>query len=471
MATITYTISKGKGNNLAEIFVRFSASRDFRQRSTTNLFVNQNVWDVKNGRVKNSDKLSPSDSATKSKLEKLTAYLNDRYLADSKAKKLNNASLKTWIEQLDWVQNSLGNWEIKQMDEDSQDIRNTAFSVYFEGFIDKHNITFTRKKSYRNALKMWKRYEKWSKNEDILIKNITKDNLQEFREFFKLEHTFFKIEKSGNGVKKIAVKTKYRYIYEGYEPFSYKYFIEERSDNYVQDVLRKIKTAWNHLIREGVMVQDVFNEFEIGTSKYLPPIHISAKQRDALYKAECFSGNLKIQRDIHIFQCYVGCRYGDLVQLTDANIYYATDSKRDYLRYVPSKTIRTKKVIEPVNIPLHPVCKEIIERYKNSPNKHGKLLPFVCQQYHNRCLKKIYAAVPECDIQVQVYKKGKIESVKLSSVVSSHIGRKNFIGILKDNRNSDEDICSMSGHVEGSKAIQRYRVISDPLKEQMIDEL
>lgn len=471
MATITYTISKGKASNAAEVFVRFSASRDFRQRSSTNLFVNPKVWDDKNGRVRDSNKLSKSDTETKSKLELLSVYLNNRYLADSKAKKLNNASLKTWIEQIEWVLNSLGNWEIRQMDDDSLDVRNKPFSEFFEDFIEKHDITFTRKKSYRNALKMWKRYEKWSHNVDIAIKDITKDNLQAFREFFKLEHTFFKTEKGRGGAKKIVVKNKYKSIYDGYEPSSYKYFIQERNDNYVQDVLRKIKTAWNYMIREGIMVQDVFKDFEIGTAKYLPPIHITAEQRNALYKAEFSDVNLKTQRDIHIFQSYVGCRYGDLIQLTDANIYYATDSKRRYLRYVPSKTFRTKKEIDPVNVPLHPVAIEIIERYKNAPNKHGKLLPFVSQQYHNRCLKKIYAAVPECDIQVQVYRKGAVVSVKLSSVVSSHIGRKNFIGILKDNRNSDEDICSMSGHVEGSKAIQRYRVISDPLKEQMIDEL
>ena len=217
MATITYTISKGKASNAAEVFVRFSASRDFRQRSSTNLFVNPKVWDDKNGRVRDSNKLSESDTETKSKLELLSVYLNNRYLADSKAKKLNNASLKTWIEQIEWVLNSLGNWEIRQMDDDSLDVRNKPFSEFFEDFIEKHDITFTRKKSYRNALKMWKRYEKWSHNVDIAIKDITKDNLQAFREFFKLEHTFFKTEKGRGGAKKIVVKNKYKSIYDGYE--------------------------------------------------------------------------------------------------------------------------------------------------------------------------------------------------------------------------------------------------------------
>lgn len=467
MATITYSISRGKTKDIAEIYVRFSASRTFRQRSATKLFVHSNVWDNENGRIRNSQKLSKEDAETKSKLEKLSSYINDRYIADYKNDKLKDDSLKVWIAQIDWIKNSLGNWEIKQVDENSLDYRNMSFSSFFEDFIKKHDVSDTRKKSYFNALKMWQRYEIYSNNTNILIKDITKSNLTEFKQFFNKEHTFF--TKDSND--KIEVKNRFAYIYKEYPQSSFKYFIEERSNNYFQDILKKIKTAWNCLMRQGIMIEDIFRDYQIGRAQYAPPVHLTSAERDALYKAENLSAELKIQRDIHIFQSYVGCRYGDLIKLTEANIYSDANSNMRYIHYTPSKTIKAKKEIEPVIVPLHAVCEEIIARYQDAPDKHDKLLPFKTQQYHNRCLKLIYKAVPECNKQVEVYRKGKIELVEMSSVVSSHTGRKNFVGILKEKGFSDEDICSMSGHVEGSTAISRYRVIANPLKEKMIEAL
>lgn len=467
MATITYTISRGKRKDIAEIYVRFSASRTFRQRSATKLFINSSVWDNDNGRIRNTKNLSQTDIETKSKLEKLSTYLNDRYIADYKNNKLKDDSLKVWIAQIDWVKNSLGNWEIRQVDENSLDYRNMPFTSFFESFIQQHDVSATRKKSYYNSLKLWQRYELYSNNSNILIKDITKSNLTEFKQFFDKEHTFFKRDDDDN----IEVKGRYMYMYKEYPQASLKYFIEERSNNYFQDVMKKIKTAWNYLTRKGIMVDDIFQDYQIGKAKYAPPVHLTAAERDALYKAENLSTELKIQRDIHIFQSYVGCRYGDLIQLTESNIFTDANSNMRSLHYTPSKTIKAKKELEPVIVPLHPVCEEIIERYKENTDRQGKLLPFKTQQYHNRCLKLIYKAVPECNKPVEVYRKGKMEIVEMSSVVSSHTGRKNFIGILKERGYSDEDICSMSGHVDGSKAISRYRVIANPLKEKMIEAL
>ena len=61
--------------------------------------------------------------------------------------------------------------------------------------------------------------------------------------------------------------------------------------------------------------------------------------------------------------------------------------------------------------------------------------------------------------------------MKLSEVASSHMGRRNFCGNLYDAGFRETDIAAMSGHSEGSKAIARYRKVSDETKQRMIESL
>lgn len=65
-----------------------------------------------------------------------------------------------------------------------------------------------------------------------------------------------------------------------------------------------------------------------------------------------------------------------------------------------------------------------------------------------------------------------MEEIKpLYEVVSSHTARKTFIGNLYKKVRDPNIIASMSGHVEGSKAFARYRVIDDDIKNDVINLL
>jgi hypothetical protein len=88
-------------------------------------------------------------------------------------------------------------------------------------------------------------------------------------------------------------------------------------------------------------------------------------------------------------------------------------------------------------------------------------------------IKQMFKAVPDIDHVVTILDPvTRLEKqVKLSEVASSHMGRRNFCGNLYDAGFRDADIASMSGHAEGSKAISRYRKVSDEKKQEMIDAL
>ena len=122
-------------------------------------------------------------------------------------------------------------------------------------------------------------------------------------------------------------------------------------------------------------------------------------------------------------------------------------------------------------VPLHPAAKIIIARYANTPD--DRLLPFDSDQRYNTMIKQMFKALPDIDHVVTILDPvTRLEKqAKLSEVASSHMGRRNFCGNLYDAGFRDADIASMSGHAEGSKAISRYRKVSDEKKQEMIDAL
>ena len=57
----------------------------------------------------------------------------------------------------------------------------------------------------------------------------------------------------------------------------------------------------------------------------------------------------------------------------------------------------------------------------------------------------------------------------LYEVATSHTARKTFVGNLYRQVPDPNLIASMSGHVEGSRAFNRYRTIDDEMKRKLVD--
>lgn len=69
------------------------------------------------------------------------------------------------------------------------------------------------------------------------------------------------------------------------------------------------------------MNRDPYDDYVIGTAIYGTPFYLTKEERNQLYQAE-FPDNPgpEVQRDIFVFQCFIGCRVGDLMKLTKANV-------------------------------------------------------------------------------------------------------------------------------------------------------
>ena len=93
-------------------------------------------------------------------------------------------------------------------------------------------------------------------------------------------------------------------------------------------------------------------------------------------------------------------------------------------------------------------------------------MPKVNKATYDRLLKKIFEVAGLDRIVTILDKKtGEPKQMRLCDIAHSHLARSTFIGNLYKKVKDPNLIGSMSGHVEGSRAFARYRVIDDEMKE------
>lgn len=235
------------------------------------------------------------------------------------------------------------------------------------------------------------------------------------------------------------------------------------SDNTIHDFRVRVLRWWHWCQEKDATLPAMpRNVGKVRAKAYGTPYYLTKEQRDRLYKAKIRKHNDEVARDVFVFQCLIGCRVSDLKTLTEANV------KGDNIEYVAKKTMRSNP--QTITVPLHPIAKEIIGKYKG---RQKTLLPVPEKHdtYHDRLRRAIKEAGIDCMITIRDSHTGEARQVMLSEVASSHMARRTFVGCLYEAGFRESDICSMSGHREGSLSIQRYRRVSDERKRMMIDSI
>ncbi|MCF8374203.1 MAG: site-specific integrase [Bacteroidales bacterium] len=236
--------------------------------------------------------------------------------------------------------------------------------------------------------------------------------------------------------------------------------------NTIRSKMSMTRTFWNYARRKlkeyGKLIHDPFGEdgYKIPGEIYGDPIYITIEERNILFNAPLTSEKLSRVRDIFVFQCLIGTRVGDLSKLTKNNIH------NGMLSYIQGKTKEGQP--KTVTVPLHPHALEILNRY-DIPD--GKLLPFISDQKYNDYLKDLFLEIGLTRMVTRINPTtGEPEQVKLNDIVSSHMGRRAFIGNLYGKVDTGI-ISSMSGHTPGSRAFSRYYDVSKELQQDAISKL
>ena len=256
--------------------------------------------------------------------------------------------------------------------------------------------------------------------------------------------------------------------------------IEARGENSVVKMRARLRSIFRYCNVRGYTDNRPFEGLVIGTAKVGTPIYITIDERNKIaetdledvwdtmpkeeqQKIRMSLDTLIAQRDIFVFQCLIGCRVSDLLNLTEGYIH------NGILVYTPRKTKDESSESVQARVPLHQKALSLIDKYKGVDPK-GRLFPFISAQRYNDAIKVIFKM---CDItrnvEVRNSLTGENEIVPINEVASSHMARRTFVGNAYFKVHDPNLIGKMSGHVEGSKAFARYRKIEDDTLKEVID--
>lgn len=239
-----------------------------------------------------------------------------------------------------------------------------------------------------------------------------------------------------------------------------------RGDNTIINLAKKLKALFVWARESGKTENRPFDGVKIGTAKFGTPYYITIEERNAIAEFDLSdSKSLETQRDIFVFQCFVGCRVSDLIRLTEGNIVNGV------LVYAPHKTKDEGEQTLQARVPLHPKAAALVEKYKGVDTK-GRLFPFISPQKYNDDIKVIFTrAGITRNVVVRNPKTGENEIKPLNEIASSHLARRTFVGNAYFKVSDPNIIGKMSGHTEGSRAFSRYRKIEDSTLQEVINLL
>lgn len=118
--------------------------------------------------------------------------------------------------------------------------------------------------------------------------------------------------------------------------------------------------------------------------------------------------------------------------------------------------------------PLNKTALAIFEKYKDYEGP--KLLPFITQPRYNDAIKEIFtrAGITRNVTYLNPLTERE-EKVPVSTIASSHMARRTFVGNLYKQVLDPNIVASMSGHAEASRAFSRYREIDKEIKTNTVN--
>jgi integrase len=165
-------------------------------------------------------------------------------------------------------------------------------------------------------------------------------------------------------------------------------------------------------------------------------------------------------KDVFIFQCLVGQRFGDLKTLGHEDI-------KNGIWYLYQRKGKRTNVLE---IPIHKYGLEILDKYKNETNP----LPVLSNTKYNEHLKELFeeAKIDEPVKRVRYSGNNRIEEVvPFHKLISTHSARRSAVNILAGMGVQVEVIQAITGHNDINVLLKHYRKVSLEEKKNAIDKI
>ena len=440
MATVKAFIRTGKRDKEANIRFRLSDGRNVQLFHKSKLMVNPALWDDKREQykaksvIKTEDRIFLNTAIAERKKLLLSIYAN---ASDLTSEKLEQA-----------IDECLHPEKYQRPGDD--------FFSTLEIYLQKKKLSQMRVRDFFVLIRALKRYELFvsayeRKEFKLEINSITNETIEDFESFLRNEHVLYNEYPEIYEAIPVTINAKRKFP----KPLP-------RGNNTISSTLKRLRSFFRWCTEQGITNNLPFAKYKITAEKYGTPYYITLDERNHIADFNLSKHpQLAIQRDIFIFQCLIGCRISDLLNMTEQNII------NDAIEYIPHKTKDDRPVI--VRVPLNERAKTLLEKYKGVDSK-GKLFSFISAQKYNDDIKEIFRL---CDVTRSVTvinpTTGEEEKRPINEVASSHMARRTFVGNLYKKVKDPNLVGSLSGHKEGSKAFARYREIDDDIKKELVN--
>ena len=190
--------------------------------------------------------------------------------------------------------------------------------------------------------------------------------------------------------------------------------------NYVGKIIKTLKTFLNEAL-ERKLTTNIAHKGRrfVAPKEKVSNIYLNTNELHMLYTLDLTSEpRLERVRDMFIFGCYTGLRFSDFSKV-----------KRQYINFTDEMIhMPTQKTGEDVSLPILPIAKSIIIKYKDKTS--NSLPPSIANQTFNRYIKEVAMRIPELseEISVDYHIQGKkiSQTFKKWEKVSSHTARRSF---------------------------------------------
>lgn len=454
MATIYKRLSSKvqPETNLSEVLISLKNGNDYFVRAKSGIFVTPDNF--RNGEIVVNRRKVGNDVAYHEeqlkKMNELCAYILGKVSETPKEKICT-----------DWFKEVMDRFNHPEKYTTIVEARKTIYELA-EEYLAKKEFSYDHTKAIRVLVRDIARYEGFRRATDdkkfkFDVDKVTRADIEDFLDYLRNEKSL------SEEYPKIFEKLLKRYPI-GVKKGQCKLVV--RGDNTIVKLAKKLKAFFVWLYDSDKTKNRPFDGIKIGTEKFGTPYYITIEERNMIADFD-FSGckSLEAQRDIFVFQCFVGCRVGDLIKLTYDNVIDGV------LVYAPHKTKDEGEQTLQARVPLHPKAVELLEKYKGSV-PDGRLFPFITPQKYNEAIKAIFTKVGITrNVVVRNPKSGENEIKPINEIASSHLARRTFVGNAYFKVSDPNIIGKMSGHVEGSKAFSRYRKIEDSTLLDVIKQL
>ena len=336
-----------------------------------------------------------------------------------------------------------------------------GFQELLGEYLQRKSFSYSNHKNFETMGRAVSRYERFVRETDkqrrdftFDIDKVTSEDMQAFFDYYKNESELKK-----------EYPTIFKRLVSG-APRRGRSEVSARGSNTLIAMSKRMKAFFNWLHEVGKTHNRPFEGIDMESGQFGEPYYLTREERDIIASHD-FSQDkhMETMRDIFIFQCFVGCRVGDLSRLLPSNIVGGM------LVYTPHKTKDKGEQQRQARVPLHPTAAALVAKYEGKDMK-GRLFPFTFQTDYNKAIKTI---LTECGVTRNVTwrnpKTGEGEQRPINELATSHMARRTFIGNCYLLTPDPNVIGRMSGHVEGCKAFARYRKIEDETLQDVISKI